>query len=493
MSRRLIVALMMCVASTAHGQAFEYNPPGQLHPGSGQGRVDEQVYVPGMRFPIEEAPAFANSQVWGRGGSQGGGGGQCDGQNYSYPWSDNFCESRQWNMPLCPSGNGHQGQDIRPATCEDQRWWAVAAEDGRITNIGSYSVYLDSDSGTLHRYLHMDPGSLRVREGQRVSQGDRLGLVSNAFGGTPTTIHLHYDLNQNVAGVGQVYVPTYMSLVRSYERLIGMPAEPCAIIPAAGGTLDNDSRCFDRFGPPATWRLAEGPGEGGSLLWTFAWTNDTPGNWARWRIEMAQGGRFEIQARLEAAYASSQQALYRVRHSGRETPVQVNLANAGQWLSLGTFDLAQGGDQWVAVYDNTGEDRDLERRIMADAIRIVPERVMMPDADVPPPPPVDAGVVDDPDAFFDNRPDAFVDNRPDMGMAQPDRDLGVSPDRDAYVNPFDPAFDTDAAKLPDPEPVNQDATRSVKLTGGCSASGHSPSAVLWCLVLGISLFRRRRS
>ena len=61
---------------------FQYNPPGRLQAGN-EGRVDARDYAPGMRFPLERAPAYANSQVYMPGGSRGGGGGQCDARNYS--------------------------------------------------------------------------------------------------------------------------------------------------------------------------------------------------------------------------------------------------------------------------------------------------------------------------------------------------------------------------------------------------------------------------
>src|SRR5216110_1653729 len=101
-------------------------------------------------------------------------------------------------MPLCPSGYGHQGQDIRPATCEKKKHWAVAAASGRITRIGSYSVTLHGDDGSLYRYLHLDPGTLAVKMNDTVKRGQRIGLVSNYFGGTSTTIHLHFDIEQLV-------------------------------------------------------------------------------------------------------------------------------------------------------------------------------------------------------------------------------------------------------------------------------------------------------
>jgi uncharacterized protein (TIGR03382 family) len=225
---RAALALALLVApAPAAAQAFDYRPPGDLSSGSGTGLHETTVFAPGMRFPMEQAPAYANSQVWGRGGSQGGGGSQCDVQNFSYPWRDNYCESRSWDMPLCPTGKGHQGQDLRAATCQKGIHWVVAADDGMITNIGSYSVYLAAGDGTRYEYLHM--GDVAVRVGDRVARGQRLGKVSNEFGGTPTTVHLHLNIRQNVEGVGLVYVSPYMSLVRSYQALLGIPSmEPGA-------------------------------------------------------------------------------------------------------------------------------------------------------------------------------------------------------------------------------------------------------------------------
>ena len=209
-------------AATASADEFTFEPPGELAPTSGTGRSDDKVYAPGMRFPMESGPAYANSQVWGHGGNSGPKGtSQCDEENFSYPWRDNYCESRSWNMPLCPSGTGHQGQDIRAATCEKDKHWVVAAEDGTITNVGSYSVYLTTANGTRFDYLHMS--NVAVKEGDDVKRGQRIGMVSNQFGGEATTVHLHFNIRQNVAGIGAVYVPTYLSLVESYKTLLDPP------------------------------------------------------------------------------------------------------------------------------------------------------------------------------------------------------------------------------------------------------------------------------
>jgi hypothetical protein len=94
-----------------------YLPVGDLLPGSGEGLADPTVYAPGMRYPIEVGPSYPNSQVYMNGGSMGPGGSQCDAVNYSYPWRDNYCEKRTWDMPLCPAGSATRARTSarRPA------------------------------------------------------------------------------------------------------------------------------------------------------------------------------------------------------------------------------------------------------------------------------------------------------------------------------------------------------------------------------------------
>lgn len=209
--------------------SFDHHPAGDLIPKSGSGYLDRTVWSPDMCFPFEEA-AYANSQVYGPGGGMGPPAkpSQCDASNYSLPWRDNFCESRGYASPLCANGKGHQGQDIRPATCKKSIHWVVAAEDGVITDIGTYTVTLTASAAPhrVYRYLHMRMPELAVAEGAVVSRGDRLGKASNDFGGTPTTIHMHFELRAGVSGTStdgkavmvHTFLPPYLSLVKAYER-----------------------------------------------------------------------------------------------------------------------------------------------------------------------------------------------------------------------------------------------------------------------------------
>ena len=230
---------------------FRYFPPGLLSArdaSAKRGRLDDRkVYVPNIVFPIRlETGRFAsmNSQIWGYGG--GGyngvgeaGGTECDPRNYDpMQQRDNFCEVRGWSMPLCPSGEGHQGQDIRPPSCKDNTWDVVAVADGIITLVTSNTtVKLKGNDGTVYEYLHMHPNSIKVQEGSKVKQGDVVGRVSKYMNGTrSTTYHLHFNVRQRIQvgnKVLEVYVPPYASLIAAYRRSKGLDAG----IDAAGELL----------------------------------------------------------------------------------------------------------------------------------------------------------------------------------------------------------------------------------------------------------------
>jgi len=68
--------------------------------------------------------------------------------------------------------------------------------------------------------------TLAVAEGTKVTAGQKLGKVSNDFGGTPTTIHLHFEMRAGLAGMTtdgkpvaiQTFIPPYLSLAEAYQR-----------------------------------------------------------------------------------------------------------------------------------------------------------------------------------------------------------------------------------------------------------------------------------
>ncbi|MEM9669374.1 MAG: M23 family metallopeptidase [Pseudomonadota bacterium] len=226
--------------TTPVAPAFSFHAPGSLLSGSGRGSPDETVFAPDMVFPIKDAPAYPQSQVFNFGGGIGGGD-ECDARNYEYPWRDNFCESRSRNnsTPSCPVPRVHLGQDIRvgdAAGCNAMRnqyrtnpasiarYKVVAAEDGVISNIGRYTVSVRAGP-RIYRYLHMNMRALQVSLGDTVTAGQHIGYVSKDFGGTPTTFHLHFEIKQNTPDGGWEFVPPYTSLVESYARRENAPGE----------------------------------------------------------------------------------------------------------------------------------------------------------------------------------------------------------------------------------------------------------------------------
>lgn len=370
----------MILALAAFAQDFSYNPAGTLQSPGTAGDTSARVWVPDMRFPLEAGPAYANSQVYGHGGSQGTGG-QCDAENYQYPWSDNYCEARTWPVPLCPAGTGHQGQDIRPATCKKDEHWAVATEAGTISHVGDFSVSLMTAAGVRHRYLHLS--NVSVKAGDVVTRGQRIGQVSNVFGSTATTIHLHYDIQANVEGVGPTYVSPYMSLVRSYEAMIGEAAKPCAPVPATGRVIDDTESCARLYGNLTYWRTAS-EGEGGTLRWTKTWTGATPSNYAAWTLAFEAAGTYVLEARTSAAFGRATKVPYVIDHAdGRET-VTVSQAVATDWIELGTFRFEAAHPYVVKVLDNTGE---APVPLTFDALRVRPDGSKVPVDNTPAPTP----------------------------------------------------------------------------------------------------------
>ena len=246
----------------AQSPTFTYHSPGDLLPGSGMrghsGRADYTVYSK-IRFPLAEAPAFANSQSfnhWGDCDQTGrvslGALGKTalyrcrvneqllvadESVNYAYPWRDNFCEHRYFFVGDCPSGLGHQGQDIRPSSCaqrieganrcEPYQHDVVAARDGIVLRapgeIALYIVTNTTNERVRFRYLHMYPKYLdqdQILSGRVVHEGEVIGKVGNyQRRERATTYHLHFDM-QVPTKYGWVFVNPYMSLVGAYERAI---------------------------------------------------------------------------------------------------------------------------------------------------------------------------------------------------------------------------------------------------------------------------------
>jgi hypothetical protein len=217
---------------------FTFRPPGDIIANSGSrkqgGRADFTAYSQ-IRFPLEKPTALVRSQshrtrrsiVFE----------EPTGSPVGYPWQDNFCEARGFGVGQCPSGFGHQGQDIRPVACplhndgpdhcEPNRQAVVAVRDSIvIRSAKQQAATLQVNSRTEHirfRYMHMNPAAMDADEllnGRHVAEGERIGVVSNYLDHpNGTSRHLHFDV-QVFTHDGWIWVNPYVTLISAYERLI---------------------------------------------------------------------------------------------------------------------------------------------------------------------------------------------------------------------------------------------------------------------------------
>lgn len=227
----IVVAAFFASTPARAQDTFTTFPPGAMQDNYGVGSRDYTQYAPGMRFPIGATTTTLNSQLRNP-GSMFVAGSQCDPRNYNEIWRDTYCETREGKRRdslNCRSREIHQGVDIRGGTHEDCRSLVrgkrdivpvLAVYDGVIEKVTSYTVFLRTDRGTF-RYLHLNMKSLAFDRNalpHSVKAGDLIGYLSNDFGSTPTTFHLHFEHWMAIAGKGLVPVPVYCDLVLAYER-----------------------------------------------------------------------------------------------------------------------------------------------------------------------------------------------------------------------------------------------------------------------------------
>jgi murein DD-endopeptidase MepM/ murein hydrolase activator NlpD len=231
--RRTDMPSEIAARPAAASSDFTYRPTGDIIANSGfrrhAGHPDFTSYSQ-IRFPLERTLAFVRSQSFGKRDKS-------DLPSGGYPWRDNFCESRSFSVGQCPGGFGHQGQDIRPATCPagsesrdncDPKQQAVVAVRGGVVirSPKQQAATLQINTRTEHirfRYMHMSPSRMDadgVLNGRRVVEGEKIGVVSNYLDHpNGTTRHLHFDV-QVFTRDGWLWVNPYVTLISAYERLI---------------------------------------------------------------------------------------------------------------------------------------------------------------------------------------------------------------------------------------------------------------------------------
>jgi lysozyme len=146
-------------------------------------------------------------------------------------------------------------------------------------------------------------------------------------------------------------------------------AEPCAVVPAEGGVVDDTGPCF-RAGGDQQYIRSENAGYGSKLKWTHTTDSPTASNYGQWTLHFAEAGRYRVEAFTQAPFAESKQAVYLVKHGGEETAADVDQTATDGWQTLGEFEFAAGGNQSIRVNDNTGEPNETNTQLVFDAVQL---------------------------------------------------------------------------------------------------------------------------
>lgn len=238
----------------------------------------------------------------------------------------------------------------------DRRTFIVAVVDGRTSKSkGMYGAELAELMKKLGAWTAFNIDGGGSSQMWVAGSGYQNDVKGNNNGGSVRAVANHWGV---MSGASQNLRPGHC-----HEN------KPCKVLPPAGGMLDNGEGCFVPFGPTKYWRTEKG-GIGGTLRWTAAFSGSTPGNWAWWRLELAQAGKYKVEYHAVAKWAVHKKTRYQVRAAGKTHTVVVDQSKGGPWRAIGTYDFAQGGRQWLSVFDTNGGNVGKDQKIIADAIRL---------------------------------------------------------------------------------------------------------------------------
>jgi hypothetical protein len=363
--------------------------------GESIGKVDEALSHPGAWDIPDETVAIGNGQYvsyTGAGpwvGESGCGGG-------ILPGAQVF---REWLEEAYPQISSIGGYSCRPIVGNESQMSVHATGRALDVMIPTYEGEADNDLGDpIGNWLieHSEEIGIQyiIWDRWQWNSSRDPGSKERSYGGThPHHDHLHVELSVAAANMETAWFMGSMDL----------PESTACPVPAGGGEVDETADCFSAFGNGTYWRRVTDAGYGGSLVWTNAFENDRASNWARFHLDVAEAGNYEVQVYVDPTWGVYQATRYAVRHGGVEHEAVVDQSAADGWVTLGAYDFAAGGGQHVSVFDNSPTPVAPEQHIAVDAIRLVPTTLPPeeppPTEEPPPPPPMmdgDPTIDDDP-------------------------------------------------------------------------------------------------
>lgn len=261
-----------------------------------------------------------------------------------YFWKDHVGSDAYVDYPLWIAQYGRQCPDI-PAPWTTWAFWQITST-GRVAGVSG-----DVDVNTFHG----DLGALEALARGMTECGD--GFCNG----------------DETPGTCEADCPICKPVSATEERII-----------------DNGDICQELGGNPIYWREDATAGYGGKTRWTYTVAAAEAANYCAFNLSFNAPGTYRVDVHVPQPFGQAQQATYEIGHGGETSQQLLNQSTVDGWTTLGEYRFAMGADQYVFVGDNTGEARELERRLACDALRVVPLDVEV-DASMPPP---DGGVDD---------------------------------------------------------------------------------------------------
>jgi lysozyme len=264
---------------------------------------------------------------------------------------------------------------------------------------------------------------------------------------------------------------------------------PICPVPAEGAIIDNvnPQNCFEAGGGASGIRRVSDDGYEGNLVWTRSWISDQPDNYGQWHLTFLEAGKYLVEAYTDASYAEWTQTPYQVMHQGVKDVSVVDQTAVDGWQVVGTFDFAQGGDQWIRIDDNVDIAPDpnyVKKQMVFDAIRFTRVMDPIPNQDMSVMPANDMQVVIE---------DALIAQNDMQTQPMPIIDQNVVNLQDQGINVFDRGISVFVdARVNDPN-LNPEMNASTsKGDNGCQMIGKSTQLNWIWGILMIAYFVRMR-
>lgn len=187
------------------------------------------------------------------------------------------------------------------------------------------------------------------------------GNKGDDYGGQhPHHDHLHVELSVAMAS----------QTTNWFEDAVEPPAiDGCQPLRFIGGLVEETDACFVAFGPAQYWRSVD-DGHGGTLLWTNAFENDKPANWARWNLVFAARGTYDVEIYVDPDWGVHTSTRYGIQHSEGTAVVEIDQSTQQEWVSLGEYMFDPQAEQHVSVYDDMPAAVAPDQHIAVDAVRV---------------------------------------------------------------------------------------------------------------------------